>query len=514
MNKIFKTGLFLLGGLTLGVLPGCTDLDEEVYSAYTDQNFPSTPEQFAALTGPVYVAAQKFFDNNYFDLQQAGTDETIVPTRGGDWFDGGKWKDMHFHTWNPSHELVRNSWDWGFNAIGTCNRVLKMLEAAQESAGKQQTLAEIKTMRAWYYYNMMDAYGNLPLVTTFDQTAAAPKQETRTKIFEFIATELEANAPLLSEDVNAVTYGRPTKWMAHTLLAKLYLNAQVYTGTPQWDKVVENANKVIASNKFQLETNYLAQFKADNGPQNREPIFSVPFDAVKAKGNLLFNKTLHYGHRQTYKLTTDTWNGWTTTPAFFDKYEDTDARKAQWLYGQQKNAEGGNLVYNGINVVLDPYAFPAFELGGEDNKGRLAGARNVKYEPDSKAISNQANNDVVIFRYADVLLMKAEAIVRGAGNGTMAEALEAANLVRDRAFNSNAAKRFDASSLSLSAIYDERGREFAMEMTRRTDMIRFNMWEAANLFKPANPSETYRRIYPIPTTALAANQNLVQNQGY
>jgi hypothetical protein len=514
MNKIFKTGLFLLGGLTLGVLPGCTDLDEEVYSAYTDKNFPSTPEQFAALTGPVYVAAQKFFDNNYFDLQQAGTDETIVPTRGGDWFDGGKWKDMHFHTWNPSHELVRNSWDWGFNAIGTCNRVLKMLEAAPESAGKQQTLAEIKTMRAWYYYNMMDAYGNLPLVTTFDQSAAAPKQETRTKIFEFIATELEANAPLLSDDVNAVTYGRPTKWMAHTLLAKLYLNAQVYTGTPQWDKVVENANKVIASNKFQLETNYLAQFKPDNGPQNREPIFSVPFDAVKAKGNLLFNKTLHYGHRQTYKLTTDTWNGWTTTPAFFDKYEEGDARKAQWLYGQQKNAEGGNLVYNGINVVLDPYAFPAFELGGEDNKGRLAGARNVKYEPDSKAISNQANNDVVIFRYADVLLMKAEAIVRGAGNGTIADALEAANLVRDRAFNGNPAKRFDASSLSLSAIYDERGREFAMEMTRRTDMIRFNMWEAANLFKPANRSETYRRIYPIPTTALAANQNLVQNQGY
>lgn len=516
MHKIIKRGFLLLGCIAVGTMPACTDLDEEVYSVYTDKNFPKTPEQFAALTGPVYVAAQKFFDTNFYDMQQTGTDEVVVPTRGGDWADGGRWQAMHFHNWTPSTDLMRNSWDWGFNAIGTCNRILTMLADAPESESKQQTLAEIKTMRAWYYYNMMDAFGNIPIVTTFDQSAAAPAQESRAEVFAFIASELEENAPLLSEDVSITTYGRPTKWMAYTLLAKLYLNAEVYTGTPQWNKVVENSNKVIESGKYALESSatYFAMFGPTNGAQFKEPIFSVPFDAIKAKGNLLFNKTLHYGHRTTYGLTTDPWNGWTTTPTFFDKFEDSDLRKSQWLYGQQKNAEGGNLIYNGVNVVLDPYYFPAFDLGGEDDKGRLAGARNVKYQPDPNAVSNNANNDVIIFRYADVLLMKAEAILRGASNGTMTEAVDLVNQIRDRAFNNNPAKRFTAANLTLNAIYDERGRELVMEMTRRTDMIRFGRWEDANLFKPANPGEAHKRLFPIPTTALSANPNLVQNPGY
>ncbi len=498
----------------LTAMPSCTNLDEEVYSVFTEENFPTTPEQYAALTGPVYVAAQKFFNENYYDLQEAGTDEVVVPTRGGDWFDGGRWQDMHFHTWTASHDLVRNSWDWGFNAIGTCNRILDLMQNAPETDTKQRTIAELKTMRAWYYYNMMDAFGNIPVVASFDDAAAAPTQQTRAQVFQFIASELEENAPLLTEDVNAITYGRPTKWMAHTLLARLYLNAQVYTGTPQWDKVVEHANAVIASGKYTLEANYLDMFKATNGPQNREPIFSIPFDALRARGNLLFNKTLHYGHRVTYGLTTDPWNGWTTTPAFFDKYEEEDVRKNQWLYGQQYLSEGVPLVYNNVNVVLDPYYFPEFDLGGGDDAGRLAGARNVKYEPDPNAVSNNANNDVVIFRYADVLLMKAEAILRGASNGAVAEAVEAVNMVRNRAFNSDPAKHFTAATLTLNALYDERGRELVMEMVRRTDMIRFGRWEDANLFKPANPGETHKRIFPIPTTALAANPSLVQNPGY
>src|SRR5690606_1202442 len=113
---------------------------------------------------------------------------------------------------------------------------------------------------------------------------------------------------------------------------------------------------VIASNKYQLG-NYFAQFMPENGPADKEPIFSVPFDAVRAKGNLLFNKVLHYAHRNTFGLTTDPWNGWTTSPAFFDTFDDDDLRKDQWLYGQQYNSAGDPLIYDGINVVLDPYGF-------------------------------------------------------------------------------------------------------------------------------------------------------------
>ena len=509
MNIFNKCRNILLGMLALFAVPSCTDLDEEVYSVYTDENFPTTPEQYAALTGPIYVAAQKFFDNNYYDMQETATDEVLVPTRGGDWFDGGKWRDMHFQTWSPSHELMRNSWDWGFNAIGTCNRVLKIFENAPESEGKHQTIAEIKTMRAWYYYLMMDSFGDIPLVTTFDDNAENPSQSTRTEVFEFIAKELEDNLQFLTEEVNAETYGRPTKWMAHTLLAKLYLNAEVYTGTPQWDKVITHADAVIASNKYELG-NYFAQFMPDNGPADKEPIFSIPFDAVRAKGNLLFNKVLHYAHRDTYGLTTDPWNGWTTSPEFFDTFDDEDLRKEQWLYGQQYNSTGDPLIYDGISVVLDPYGFGTeFDLGGDAEVGRLVGARNVKYFPDAEAVQNNANNDFVVFRYADILLMKAEALVRKGETGGVA--LDLVNQIRERAFGNS---DHNLTSLTLQDIYDERGREFAMEMTRRIDMIRFGTFLDANVYKPAKTAETHRLIFPIPSDALTTNSNLIQNPGY
>lgn len=509
MNIFNKSRNILLGMLALFAVSSCTDLDEEVYSVYTDKNFPTTPEQYAALTGPIYVAAQKFFDNNYYDMQETATDEVLVPTRGGDWFDGGKWRDMHFQTWNPSHELMRNSWDWGFNAIGTCNRVLKIFENAPESDGKQQTIAEIKTMRAWYYYLMMDSYGNIPLVTTFDDNAENPTQSSRTEVFNFIAEELEDNLEFLTEEANAETYGRPTKWMAHTLLAKLYLNAEVYTGTPQWEKTIIHADAVIASNKFALG-NYFAQFMPDNGPADIEPIFSIPFDAVRAKGNLLFNKVLHYGHRDTYGLTTDTWNGWITSPEFFDTFDDEDLRREQWLYGQQYNRSGDPLIYDGVNVVLDPYGLGSeFDIGGDAEVGRLVGARNVKYFPDANSIQNNANNDFVVFRYADILLMKAEALVRQGETGGVA--LDLVNEIRERAFG-NSDNNF--TTLGLQDIYDERGREFAMEMTRRIDMVRFGTFLDANAFKPAKTAETHRLIFPIPTDALTTNSNLIQNPGY
>lgn len=514
-NKLYM--LLFAGALCAGT--SCTKFDVDMHSAYTEDTFPKTPEQFVALTGPVYTAARGYF-GDYFDLQTAGSDEVIIPTRGGDWFDGGKWRDMHMHTWSPSHEVVRNAWNWGYNAIGTCNRVLGVLEKAPDSDTKEQTIAEIKTMRAWYYYLMMDAYGNIPLQTSFDTGGELPSTTPRKQVFDFVVTELEDNLSFLSDEKSELTYGRPTKWFAHTLLAKAYLNAQVYTGEAKWNKVVEHANVVInEGTMFTLQDDMLAQFRPDNGAQDSEPIFSIPFHAARATGNQLFNKVLHYSHRETYNLSVNPWNGWSAQPDYFDLFEDEDIRKQQWLYGQQYTATGAPLVYGGINVVIDPYGYNLlpgsdFDIGGADDGGRLAGARSVKYYPDKDQISNNANNDVVVYRLADVLLMKAEAILRGATNGTTAEALSAANQVRARAFPLNPEKHFTLSSLSLDAIYKERGLEFTFEVTRRTDMIRFGKWEDAMLFKPANTSETYKRIFPIPAAVLANNENLTPNPGY
>lgn len=514
-NKLYM--LLFAGTLFTGV--SCTKFDVDMHSEYTEDTFPKTPEQFVALTGPVYTSARGYF-SDYFDLQTAGSDEVIIPTRGGDWFDGGKWRDMHKHTWSSSHEVVRNAWNWGYNAIGTCNRVLGVLNNAPESDTKEQTIAEIKTMRAWYYYLMMDAYGNIPLQTSFDTGGELPSTTARAQVFEFIVNELEQNIALLSTEKSERTYGRPTKWFAHTLLAKIYLNAFVYTGEAKWDKVVEHTNVVLnEGTMFTLQADMLAQFKPDNGAQDSEPIFSIPFHASRATGNTLFNKVLHYAHRETYGLSVNTWNGWSAQPDYFDLFDDDDMRKQQWLYGQQYTATGQPLIYDGVNVVIDPYGYNLlpgsdFDIGGVADAGRLAGARSVKYYPDKDQISNNANNDVVVYRLADVLLMKAEAILQGATNGTKAEALAAANQVRARAFPANPEKHFTIATLTKEAIYKERGLEFTFEVTRRTDMIRFGKWEDAMLFKQPNSAETYKRIFPIPATVLANNGNLTPNPGY
>lgn len=494
----------------LGVT-ACVDLDETVHSSYIEKNFPSSAAQYASMTGPIYVVAQKFFDNNYYELQEMSTDEIIVPTRGGDWYDGGRYVDMHYHTWTPSHILAKNAWDAGFNAIGTCNRVLSQFEALPDSENKRQTMAEIKIMRAWFYYYMMDAFGGVPIMTTFDQSVEAPAANSRTEVFDFIVREIEDNTALLQREATNLTYGRPTKGMAFTLAAKLLINSEVYTGKAQWEKANIYCDSVINLNQYKIE-DFFDVFKPDNGYKNKEIIFAVPFDASKASGNRWQLRTLHFGHRNTFSLPQTPYNGWTVPPGFFDKYANDDVRKRIFLHGQQYDAAGNPLVYNEVNVVLDPYGFDAFDVGGDDHKGRLVGARCIKYYPDKNAVGSWSNNDFVVFRYGDVLMMKAEVLLRM--NKEQPVAVELMNRIRGRAFPNDSGKLFSENTLTIESLYEERGRELIWEMHRRVDMIRFGKFENPGLFKPSTVGQEYRRIYPIPTSVLASNPNLKQNSGY
>lgn len=493
------------------LLVGCTDLDESVYSSYTDENFPSSSEQYASMTGPIYVAAQNLFDNNYYELQLMSADDIIVPTRGGDWYDGGRYVEMHNHTWTPSHILPKNAWDSGFNAIGTCNQVLSQFENLPETEGSNQTIAEIKLMRAWYYYCMMDVFGGVPIVTDFDQSVAAPAASTRQQVFDFIAKEIEDNVPNLSDKANAQTYGRPTQGMAYMLAAKLYLNAEVYTGTSQLEKALSYCDKVIELGQYSIG-DYFNMFKPDNGAKDKEPIFSVPMDANKAKKNRWQMRTLHFSHQNTFSLPQSPFNGWCVTPTFFDLYSDDDIRKQIFLYGQQYDAAGNPMIYNGVNVVLDPYGFDKFDVGGADDKGRLVGARCIKYYPDKNSVGGWANNDFVVFRYGDLLMMKAEILLRLGRE--IPVAVELMNQIRGRAFSNNPDKLYSEKNLTLEELYWERGRELIWEMHRRTDMIRFGKYEEPMLFKPSTAGKEYQRIFPIPATVLSSNPNLKQNTGY
>ena len=506
MNKFTKYCLTAFTIASAVTITSCTKLDEKVESELTPDNFPATPEQFVALSGPAYTP-MRAYPGQFFNLSETSSDECIVPTRGGDWADGGNWKNMHYHDWTPTHGFFNDAWGWLYGGIANTNRILETISEAGDLPGKTQTLAEVRTQRAFYYFLLVDLFGRVPIVTDFKTAPEAPEQKSRTEVYNFIVSEVTAALPDLS-DVNGVpTYGRPNKWMAYALLAKLHLNAEVYTGTAKLTEAEAALDAIISSAKFELESDYTRMFKPENGPGVKEAIFSIPYDAQKAQADMNFQmRTLHYKSRFTFDLPADPWNGFCTLANFYSTYNDpNDQRNRIWLAGPQFASNGTPLIDNAQQINFTPALGPNFDQGGTD-AGRAAGVRGIKYYPDSKSNGGNGNNDYIVFRYADILLMKAEVLLRK----SIANAPAALTIVNNIRSVRGAAP---LATMDLNALYEERGREMAWEGWRRNDMIRFGHWEDAFGYNPGGHSPT-RRLFPIPAPRLGANPNLTQNPGY
>ncbi len=503
MNTTLK---YTISAAVLATAVSCTKLEEKVESQLTPENFPTTPAQFIALSGPAYTPMRNY-TGNFFNLSETTTDECVVPTRGGDWADGGNWRNMHYHDWTPTHSFFNDSWGWLYGAIANCNRIIETITEAGDLPGKAQTLAEVKTQRAFYYFLLMDLFGNVPIVTEFREAPEAPEQSTRSEVFDFIVSEVNSALPDLSDATGNPTYGRPNKWVAHTLLGKMYLNGEVYTGTSKLTEAEAALIEVINSGKFSLTGDFLSMFKPDNGPAISESIFAIPFDAQKAASDMNFQmRTLHYKSRFTFDLPVDPWNGFCTLASFYNTYNDpNDQRNNIWLVGPQFASNGTPLIDNAAQVNYTPNLGPDFNQGGTD-QGRSAGVRNVKYYPDSKSNGGNQNNDFIVFRYADVLLMKAEVLLRKASPDAAA-ALQIVNEIR------GVRGAADLGAVTINSLYDERGRELAWEGWRRNDMIRFGRWESPFGYNPGGHPVT-RRLFPIPAPRIGANPNLEQNPGY
>ena len=510
---------------------GCTNLDARIESEYTPSNFLTTPEQFIAASGPVYSQMRGEVAKAYWNLQELSTDEAVIVARNGNYYDGARYQQLSLHTWNPQNEFVRVAWEWGFSGISTCNRTLALFQNTPDGAFKTQFTAELRTMRALYYYLMMDAYGNIPLVPEFGSTAQ-PTNATRRQVFEYIERELKAALANLSADVSAQTYGRPTQSTAQALLAKLYLNAEVYIGQPRYTEAIAACNVLIKSRKHSLAANYLDVFAVENGPQVSEIIFAVPFDANLAQGNMMSRFALHQQMKDKFGLLFTPSNASLTWPEFFALYQEpTDTRNQQWLSGKQYLSDGrtpvlisttkkgldsrytgadGNAAISYHLELSDRLTFrdaAKFDVGN-DELGKAQGTRNIKYYPDKSSTSRDQGNDLVLLRYADVLLMKAEALLRGGQDPDGATALSLVNQVRTRA----QVPAFTA--LTLNTLFEERSREMAWEGWRRTDLIRFGKWEAVWGQGLKTNAETHRRLFPIPATELTLNTSLKQNPGY
>ncbi len=495
------------------IMTGCSFLNEQPSSALTEeQAFGS----MAALRNNAVLSVYMYLGGTedsqglqgtgrgVYDLNSLTTDEQIIPTRGGDWYDGGYWQDLHNHAWTTDDRSIRDTWDYLFKVVMLCNSGIAHIEA-YDKADKDATMlaeykAELRAVRAMYYWYLLDLYGRVPIVTRTDIPTDSVQLASRKQVYEFAVKELQESMPLLAQDHANHSlgeyYGRMTYFVASFVLMKLYINHVVYTGEEQpalYDSIINYAD--MLSNYYWLEDNLEDNFSLDND-RSMENIYVIPREVGKYVAKYKYEqRTLHYNHAAALGLGGE--NGTSATLATLDVFgyntEHQDPRFDKYFYygtvfvgNQTVYREDGKtpLVYEPDKVAMD--------VSGTSYE-KTAGARLKKYEHDPNGIQdcNVAKNDIVLFRYADVVLMKAEAKLRK-GQSAYAEIRQ----IRDRVGASEIA------SPALEDIYHERWRELMWEGWHRNDMIRFGKWTG------------HTTVFPIPQDMLQIHKDWQQNDGY
>ena len=543
----------------------CTDLDEVLYSEVTPENYFTTDEEIVSALGAAYTAFKPYAAGGPFFLQCTSTDEMAVPTRGQDWDDGGHWRRMHLHSWTFEDGNMNDGWNFGFGGVNQTNLLIAQFQTLADNGQIEQgvadaTIAELETVRGFFYWQLIDLYGNVPLVLDFTTAEASPATVPRAEVYSAIVSNLETAVPLLTDAVDGTTYGRMNYYGGQALLAKLYLNAEVYTGTPQWQKVIDACDEIIDNGPYSLESNYFANFNVDNSG-SKEFIFAIPYDEVFFGDFQMAVRSLHYGSQQTYNLQAQPWNGFCTLEEFYNSYDDADLRKGDvgtldgpavmrgnFIAGYQYKSDGTLVMDDGFKGP-DPDRQPAPFLGDLDGEPlnfgsfwhdppqpqvnelgpqalRQAGVRIGKWEIEMGGHPGNMSNDYAVFRYADVLLMKAEALWRLGQEG---DALILVNEIRSRAGLVTPLTSLDGPlSFDLAGgvfpggeLFNEIGREMFAENHRRQTLVRWGLFTELEkwLLPYYNAGDVIkitpdRNIYPVHRDKLDANPNLDQNPGY
>lgn len=570
-----KKYIFSVVFLSTALLTSCS-LDETPQSKFKESDaFANSTLTYVNSVAKVY---SEIGDGIYGGtdaihcLQEFTSDEAILPGRQGDWVDGGKWQNFFLHNFASSVDTYNNNWKNIYKITGQCNGSIDQLTPLlTDHPDYKAYVSELRALRAIYYYYAMDLFGQVPVVTSSTQSIKDVKQSNRSEVFDFVVKELTEVLPELAPDQSQKTgkyYGRITQPIAYMCLAKCALNAPVYKtdataidsykafvgddkskackasetlganvtamgknimmtvdGTSRncWETVKYCVDK-IAGLGYSLSPNYADNFVTQNQNSN-ENIFVRPNDDKTYKitdYNLI--RSVHYNHASAAGF--NGWNGACGTVqamkvmGYKESDEDPRLRLNYWVeqeYTQQTgkivdDGVGGPLTYKPLAVKVD------FNNNADKHDVKCAGARFKKYEYDpTAAAQGQYNNDLVIWRYGDAVLMKAEAEYR---LGNTADALTLVNQIRSRA---HATAR---TSLTLNDILNERMIELAWEGVRRQDQIRFctftqptadrypNVWHNASAGDYNDDTQGYTCVYPIPYEVLNLNRNLHQNPGY
>lgn len=507
-TNIFKN--IVVCSIGMGMLSGCLNLDEELYGRLSPETYYQTEEEALSSVVGVYqfLSYMSRAGGDGWRVSEYGTDEFFCPGRAsGGWYDEANMQIMA-HKITPDNAALERVWEQSiFKIIGGANAVLASMESSPMRDNLKPLIAETRALRAYGYYYAMDYFGNVPLFTGAKVDANdLPKTAPRKEIFDFVVkefTEAAADLPSITEVNRASYYPRLTKEAVYTALASVYLNAEVYADQAHWADVVTMCDNVIRTNAYSLEDKVGDCFLATNEANSTEVISSFAVDPARGvDGNEFILYAQHALDQKKYNLAFAPANGYCFTDEALNRYEAGDERLELLEYGPQYYQDGVTPLCDddGNQLVLTTIKDM---VAAQENEGY----RVLKYSPVGVAWSgSRADNDYILERYSNVLLMKAEALFRqGQQQG---EALELVNQVRRR---SNLA---DWDELTLKKIEEERAREFIWENQRRRDMIRFGSYFTDTWFYKTTVTEEWRGIYPIPAIQLNNNPNLEQNPNY
>jgi hypothetical protein len=507
MKKIEHIILAGAALMTLSLV-SCTDLEEEVYSDIPLEEFFQTERDVLMNAGRAYTKLQRFPEEfSLWTLDEMASDIMVAPARDdGFVWDNGRWHEIHQHKLSPTNKILTLAWGFVFEGISACNEVIYETEQTSITfPEKERVISEIKILRAYFYYLAMDNWGNIPFTVNYTDKEL-PVQKDREFIFNYVEEEILNNIDILQELPTSSYYGRVTKGMAYTLLAKLYLNAQEWIGEDHFQDCVDACDQVMALGAYIIEDDYFANFKVYN-ESSKENIFVIPMHSIYTKDRFYwYTLTLNDASQATYNFKGGMWDEFVLEPDFFTKYAENDLRRNAFLYGQQKDKAGNDIyILNQSSGEMEPFIY-TYTIDNYMARKKWEGARFCKYEyqEDLEYYVTDMENDYVLFRYADVLYTRLEALWRMGRGGEMLGHPDLEK-IRTRA----GLTPLTAGDLDSEEFLDELGREFALEGRRRQDMIRFGAWGGSWWNKP--PSGPNAKLFPIPQSVLNANPNLVQN---
>jgi len=565
----FKTYARLSAALVLAGFSSCTNLDETLYDRITPDNFLRTKDD-------VYRDFLRTFEHGYntvqgspFQLQELPADQLMTPNREGDWFDGGQYARAHYHTWTVQEGYVNDTWNLMYQGITLDTNSLEDIQALDPArfnmtvAEQNQLIGELRVMRAWYYLRLLDLFRNIQIVTKVKGEVKGPAQSTPQEAFAFIEKELKEALPTLlskGDQGTAQFQGRWTKAGAAMLLARLYLNANVYIGQDHYADCATLCQDIVSGKygPYGIENRWDAPFDWNND-QSSETIFAFPGSFGRShwqyEGGMYFwmlppNVPVNYlgftdfgGGNSRYALQPgrDVDNkeySFVQGKPFvkFQKYADdvrlktyknlgNSTREGMFLQGYLiatngrdtiKSTRGYNL-YLRDQVGLFKYTKPNQVLANKtsdmNNADSNSGIHMIKYPFYPSSDPNKIEADYAEIRLAEAYYMLAECKFRAGDRATAAQLL---STVRRRNYPTGSASLYPASGSTLTEqeLLDEWGREFIAEGRRRIDVIRFGQFNSGTWWDKVADADDHTKIFPIPLNALNTSPQLKQNPGY